>query len=279
MLQSIVSGNNGSPSPLTSPNEMCRICHCEAENEAPLITPCICSGSLQYVHQACLQQWIKSSDTKNCELCKFEFLMQTKIKPFLKWEKLEMTAAERRKIFCSVSFHFVAITCVVWSLYVLIERTTDEVKSGHLEWPFWTKLIVVGIGFTGGLIFMYVQCKMYIQLCRRWKAFNRIIYVQNAPEKIKPPAAVSPTRNALDTAPSGAKMLYATTESVLETHFGDGKVATRTSPTSPDAFSPLPPVASSPPTSLVPLASLSDSHSNTRILNNNTFNEFLENKK
>lgn len=56
-------------------------------------------------------------------------------------------------------------------------------SSGVLEWPFWTKLIVVAIGFTGGLIFMYIQCKVYLQLWRRLKAFNRIITVQNCPEK------------------------------------------------------------------------------------------------
>ncbi|XP_010766597.1 E3 ubiquitin-protein ligase MARCH8-like [Notothenia coriiceps] len=55
--------------------------------------------------------------------------------------------------------------------------------GGVLEWPFWTKLIMVAIGLTGGLIFMYVQCKVYLQLWRRLKAFNRIITVQNCPEK------------------------------------------------------------------------------------------------
>lgn len=30
---------------------------------------------------------------------------------------------------------------------------------------------------------MYVQCKVYLQLWRRLKAFNRIITVQNCPEK------------------------------------------------------------------------------------------------
>ena len=89
---------------------------------------------------------------------------------------------EQRKIMCSVTFHIIAITCVIWSLYVLIDRTTEEIKAGILEWPFWTKLIVVAIGFTGGLVFMYVQCKMYVQLCRRWRAYNRVIYIQNCPE-------------------------------------------------------------------------------------------------
>ncbi|KAM7073796.1 E3 ubiquitin-protein ligase MARCHF8 isoform 3-T32 [Molossus nigricans] len=176
-------------SPVSTPGDACRICHCEGDEESPLITPCHCTGSLHFVHQACLQQWIKSSDTRCCELCKYEFIMETKLKPLRKWEKLQMTASERRKIVCSVTFHVIAITCVVWSLYVLIDRTAEEIKQGQatgiLEWPFWTKLVVVAIGFTGGLLFMYVQCKVYVQLWKRLKAYNRVIYVQNCPETSK----------------------------------------------------------------------------------------------
>lgn len=42
-----------------------------------------------------------------------------------------MTTSERRKIVCSVTFHIIAITCVVWSLYVLIDRTAEEIKQGN----------------------------------------------------------------------------------------------------------------------------------------------------
>ncbi|XP_029997021.1 uncharacterized protein marchf1 isoform X2 [Sphaeramia orbicularis] len=181
--------------------EVCRICHCEGDEECPLIMPCRCTGSLSFVHQSCLNQWIKSSDTRCCELCKFDFIMETKLKPLRNWEKLHLSKSERRKIFCSVMFHLIAIACMLWSVYILIKRTAEEVrlgkndelwrvsllkyykKDGVLEWPFWTKLIVVAIGFTGGLIFMYIQCKVYLQLWRRLKAFNRIITVQNCPEK------------------------------------------------------------------------------------------------
>ncbi|XP_016368165.1 uncharacterized protein LOC107708446 isoform X1 [Sinocyclocheilus rhinocerous] len=201
-----LSEKNVPLSPYSLSGDCCRICHCEGDDESPLITPCHCTGSLRFVHQACLQQWIKSSDTRCCELCKYDFIMETKLKPLRKWEKLQMTASERRKIMCSVAFHVIAITCVVWSLYVLIDRTAEEIKqagripgglklhpgltygaseSRILEWPFWTKLVVVAIGFTGGLVFMYVQCKVYIQLWKRLKAYNRVIYVQNRPETCK----------------------------------------------------------------------------------------------
>ncbi|KAA8594640.1 hypothetical protein FQN60_011775 [Etheostoma spectabile] len=180
-------GINGGPlREYSEDSEVCRICHCEGDDECPLIMPCRCTGSLSFVHRTCLNQWIKSSDTHCCELCKFDFIMETKLKPLRMWERLHMSKGERRKIFCSVLFHLIAIVCMLWSVYVLVNRTMEEIrlgKNGVLEWPFWTKLIVVAIGLTGGLIFMYIQCKIYLQLWRRLKAFNRIITVQNCPEK------------------------------------------------------------------------------------------------
>jgi len=163
--------------------DICRICHCEGTNDEPLISPCYCLGTMQYLHQSCLQRWIKSAGVKSCELCKFEFIMHSEIKPFKQWQKLDMNVVERRKIMCSVGFNLIAVTCVLWSLYVLIEKTRDEVKAGKLQWPFWTKLIVVAIGFTGGLVFLYVQCKMYLQLCIRWRQFNQRIVIHSISEQ------------------------------------------------------------------------------------------------
>jgi E3 ubiquitin-protein ligase MARCH1/8 len=62
--------------------DICRICHSEGTNDEPLISPCLCLGTMQYLHQACLQRWVKSAGVKSCELCKFEFIMHSEIKPF-----------------------------------------------------------------------------------------------------------------------------------------------------------------------------------------------------
>uniref|UniRef100_A0A673ZS64 Membrane-associated ring finger (C3HC4) 1 n=1 Tax=Salmo trutta TaxID=8032 RepID=A0A673ZS64_SALTR len=163
------------------------ICHCEGDEDCALITPCRCTGSMRSVHQDCLNQWIKSSDTHCCELCQYHFIMEAHLKPLRKWEKLQMSTSERRKILCSVMFHLVAVGCVVWSVFVLVNRTLHEINLGRvLEWPFWMKLVIVAIGMSGGLVFMYIQCKVYWLLWRRLKAFNRIITVQNCPEKPPP---------------------------------------------------------------------------------------------
>lgn len=174
-------GSSSSNTSQTS-GDFCRICH-ETDSISPLLTPCMCSGSLRFVHQNCLQQWLTASETNACELCKFPFIMQSKIKPFNEWRSLDMSGVERRRLFCAVLFHLAAALCVIWSLCVLIERSAEEVRLGKLGWPFWTKLVVVTVGLTGGIVFMYIQCKQYLNLCSRWRARNRILLIQNAPEK------------------------------------------------------------------------------------------------
>ncbi|CAG8208518.1 unnamed protein product [Penicillium salamii] len=53
--------------------DTCRICHGEATDEEPLFYPCKCSGSIKFVHQVCLVEWLSHSQKKHCELCKTPF--------------------------------------------------------------------------------------------------------------------------------------------------------------------------------------------------------------
>ena len=37
---------------------LCRICYCDdKEIDSPLLVPCMCSGSMKYIHYSCLQTW------------------------------------------------------------------------------------------------------------------------------------------------------------------------------------------------------------------------------
>lgn len=53
--------------------DTCRICRGEGSLEQPLFYPCKCSGSIRYVHQECLMEWLSHSQKKHCELCKTPF--------------------------------------------------------------------------------------------------------------------------------------------------------------------------------------------------------------
>ncbi|KAL7791570.1 hypothetical protein V8C37DRAFT_382122 [Trichoderma ceciliae] len=52
---------------------ICRICRGEGTPAEPLFYPCKCSGSIKFVHQDCLMEWLSHSQKKYCELCKTPF--------------------------------------------------------------------------------------------------------------------------------------------------------------------------------------------------------------
>lgn len=55
---------------------LCRICCDGGSEEAPLVAPCICRGSMKYVHPRCLLDWLESSKNNKCEICKYAFKFQ-----------------------------------------------------------------------------------------------------------------------------------------------------------------------------------------------------------
>ncbi|XP_040207898.1 E3 ubiquitin-protein ligase MARCHF6 isoform X1 [Rana temporaria] len=53
--------------------DICRVCRSEGNMEKPLYHPCVCTGSIKFIHQECLVQWLKHSRKEYCELCKHRF--------------------------------------------------------------------------------------------------------------------------------------------------------------------------------------------------------------
>lgn len=67
------STNSNSNSNQENEMNICRICRSEAAPDRPLFYPCVCTGSIKYIHQECLVQWLKYSKKEYCELCKHKF--------------------------------------------------------------------------------------------------------------------------------------------------------------------------------------------------------------
>ncbi|KAM6948500.1 E3 ubiquitin-protein ligase MARCHF6-like [Aplochiton taeniatus] len=53
--------------------DICRVCRSEGAPDKPLYHPCVCTGSIKFIHQECLLQWLKHSRKEYCELCKHRF--------------------------------------------------------------------------------------------------------------------------------------------------------------------------------------------------------------
>ena len=76
----------------------CRICRGEATRTQPLLHPCKCRGSIKYIHQECLLEWLRHLNklSEKCDICntqyKFRIIydpeMPSRIPFLLVWFKL-----------------------------------------------------------------------------------------------------------------------------------------------------------------------------------------------
>ncbi|XP_067123817.1 uncharacterized protein [Centruroides vittatus] len=64
---------------------ICKICHTVGRDDDPLISPCRCSGTMQYIHCGCLMRWLeisckRSRKPPSCELCQYQYHWHKKFK-------------------------------------------------------------------------------------------------------------------------------------------------------------------------------------------------------
>jgi E3 ubiquitin-protein ligase DOA10 len=72
---------------MSKDQHICRICLSEEEPDNCLISPCSCTGSMKYIHETCLKEWLegkkhmKETEWVNsyiwknleCEICKTSY--------------------------------------------------------------------------------------------------------------------------------------------------------------------------------------------------------------
>ena len=95
--------------------KICRICLEKGDKNAPLIAPCLCEGTIKYVHQICLKKWLIKSkirpELSRCEICKKKYYIR-----YFKDKKFDKQASKRFSLL--VIFLFI-IMFVVLSFFVL----------------------------------------------------------------------------------------------------------------------------------------------------------------
>lgn len=93
--------------------DTCRICRGEGSKEEPLFYPCKCSGSIKFVHQNCLMEWLSHSQKKHCELCKTSFR-------FTKLYHPHMPNSVPLLVFLRQAAVHIVRTCRTWSRFHLV---------------------------------------------------------------------------------------------------------------------------------------------------------------
>ena len=68
------------PSIIVRPS--CRIC---SRSDAKLITPCNCRGIFAYAHEKCLDEWLEFTQSTECDICQFKYIVEKRKKSVLNW--------------------------------------------------------------------------------------------------------------------------------------------------------------------------------------------------
>lgn len=103
--------------------DTCRICRGEGSEDDQLFYPCRCSGSIKFVHQSCLVEWLSHSQKKFCELCKTPFRFTKLYDPKMPQD------LPAPLFFKQLSLHILR-TVVTWLRFVLVAF----VWLGWLPW-------------------------------------------------------------------------------------------------------------------------------------------------
>lgn len=115
--------------------KICRICY-ETTNTVKnrLIAPCLCIGSVKYIHESCLRSWIITSNTPqenlnqtnqmildktSCELCKFQYILNEVKKPQCSRTK---TCNFLEKVLSLLLVTSITLSVMGYILYIIIYR-------------------------------------------------------------------------------------------------------------------------------------------------------------
>ena len=158
-------------SSMSSNDQLCRACLDFETPENKMLSPCKCTGSIEYIHEECLKKWIlsKSSDPKSssCEICQHEFKMEVHTKKILLWNKI-----------IELFFHLApTLSILFFILYKGFIFIWYELNLGSL---LFVKLLVFGLSifllagffFTGMAIRQDILNKIFETRVISWNILN-----------------------------------------------------------------------------------------------------------
>lgn len=120
----------------------CRICRGEATTSQPLLHPCKCRGSIRYIHQDCLLEWLKHSNktTKKCDICNTPYKFKTIYDPSMPqripttflWQKLIQKTSSGAIRAMSILLYFVCVVIEIPLFWKFLARIYTWAIDGTL---------------------------------------------------------------------------------------------------------------------------------------------------
>ncbi|KAL7723381.1 hypothetical protein ACLKA6_019944 [Drosophila palustris] len=153
---------------------VCRICH-NADNPEQLVSPCLCKGSLTYVHVHCLERWISTSRCTICELCQFHYnteqtLRYTCLQSLRLWYSRAMSRRALQEdcqmfsLLTLVAFGIIGTLLVGIQYYALHTQSWGLSKLWTRSWMLFFLLMTITVYFAN----VYMLIKSQLTPWYRW---------------------------------------------------------------------------------------------------------------
>jgi len=76
----VINVTTGMPLDCKENEVLCKICYEGETQEKPISRPCMCHGTMQFIHLECLKKWVGEKDVRVdrpiCEICKYEYRLK-----------------------------------------------------------------------------------------------------------------------------------------------------------------------------------------------------------
>lgn len=142
-------------------SDVCRICHSNDEMEI-LISPCLCTGSVKFVHHSCLMSWLQRVVMSKCELCLYPLAVKRKRKPFSKWRLPE-----------DKPFPILWLLTFVVAMTLNVASIAKDGSQRCVSNPCIIFYVVGSAGALLGLAFFYRWLRKTVRYISKWIALNQ----------------------------------------------------------------------------------------------------------
>lgn len=177
------------------PKKMCRICLEEESKVKIIISPCMCTGTSEYIHEECLKKWIIESSNQmypktntnvsfadfnfdsekakiRCEICHFNYIMKFYMSRHFSIEKLKEIL---RPLLLDILIILFVVVCCIGIIVVLFVNYYDDLSAetkSNLYLNFSLSGVVLVIFCTCILYWKKYRKNIYVQVLDRWVIFN-----------------------------------------------------------------------------------------------------------
>ena len=154
----------------------CRFCWEDENNEkGNLIRPCLCAGTMHYIHQTCLKTWIENNLANNkliafCEVCQLNYQMKIDTKYIFSNEKCcELI----KNIITAIIFYGLVLSLVFLIIFVIVSSFTSisaENRNFFINFLMGLEAVILfGIVLSN---FRNIKNVLYNQIVTNWEIIS-----------------------------------------------------------------------------------------------------------